>query len=71
MAILFAFAAFGSIGLARSLATLMWMAVVFTALLAIIKREQPFTGALNHWDEVVACAAVFCLASAVSHSMPV
>lgn len=70
MAILLAFASFGSIGFARSLAALMWMAIVFTAFVAIVKRERPFREALNHWDEVVAYTAVFCLVSAFDNPMP-
>ena len=70
MGILLAFASFGGIGFARSLATLMWMAVVFTGFVAIVKRERPFGDALNHWDEVVAYAAIFCLISAFDHPMP-
>lgn len=70
MAILLAFADFGSIGFARSFAALMWMAIVFTAFVAIVKRERPFSEALNHWDEVLAYAAMFCLIRAFDTPMP-
>ena len=34
-------------------------------MVGIIKRERPFDVVLNHWDETVAYAALFCLAHAV------
>ena len=59
------FAWFGSIGFARGFAALLWMAAILCALVGIIKRERPFDGMLNHWDEAVAYAALFCLAHGV------
>ena len=70
MIILATFAAFSSIGFSRGLATLMWMAIVFSSLVAIIKRERLFESDLNHWDETVAYAAVFSLVSIFTHATP-
>jgi hypothetical protein len=59
------FASFGSIGFARGFSALLWMSTILAAVVGIIKRERPFDVALNHWDETVAYAALFCLAHAV------
>ena len=64
--IITAFASFGSIGFARSFAALLWMSTVLCAVVGIIKRERPFDVVLNHWDETVAYAALFCLAHGVA-----
>ena len=61
MVILAIFATFGSFGFARSLAVLLAMSIVFSVVVAVIKRERPLDGILNHWDEALACAALFCL----------
>jgi hypothetical protein len=61
MVILALFATFGSFGFARSIATLLAMSIVFSVAVAIIKRERPLDGILNHWDEALACTALFCL----------
>ena len=61
MIILALFATFGSFGFARSLAVLLAMSIVFSVVVAIIKRERPLDGILNHWDEALACTALFCL----------
>ena len=61
MIILAIFATFGSFGFARSLAVLLAMSIVFSVVVAIIKRERPLDGILNHWDEALACTALFCL----------
>jgi hypothetical protein len=37
------------------------MSIVFSVVVAVIKRERPLDGILNHWDEALACAALFCL----------
>jgi uncharacterized membrane protein YdbT with pleckstrin-like domain len=71
MSILVAFAAFASIGFARSLAALLWMSIILCAVVGTMKREQPFGAALNHWDETVAYAAVFALVSSFNHAVPV
>jgi hypothetical protein len=59
--ILVVFAAFASSGFARGLTTLLWMAIVFSAVVGITKREHPFGAVLNHWDETLAYAALLCL----------
>jgi hypothetical protein len=69
--ILIAFAAFGSGGFGRSLAALLWMAIVFSAVVAVVKRERPFGTVLNHWDETVAYAAVFSLIRVVTDLSPI
>ena len=61
MIILVVFATFGSIGFARSLAALLWMSIVLSAVVGVMKRERPFDSILNHWDETVAYTALFCL----------
>ncbi len=59
--ILASFAAFGSIGFGRSFATLLWMAIVFCAVVGAARREPVFQDSLNHWDEAVAYGALFAL----------
>ncbi len=59
------FASFGSIGFARGFSALLWMSTILAAVVGIIKRERPFDVVLNHWDETVAYAALFCLTHAV------
>jgi hypothetical protein len=71
MSILVVFAAFASIGFGRSLAALLWMSILLCAVIGIMKREQPFGAALNHWDETVAYAALFALVSSFNQSVPV
>jgi hypothetical protein len=70
MIILFVFAAFGSMGFGRSLATLLSMTMILCAVVGTIRREAPFGVALNHWDEVTAYAALFCLVNGLSPSAP-
>jgi hypothetical protein len=66
--ILVIFAAFGAVGFDRSFTALLWMSVIFSAVIGIIKREQPLDNVLNHWDETVAYAALFSLVSIFNHS---
>ena len=61
--ILVIFAAFGSIGFGRSLAALLGMSIILSAVIGTMRREPPFDAALNHWDETVAYAALFTLVS--------
>jgi hypothetical protein len=61
MIILAVFATFGSFGFARSIGALLAMSIVFSVVVAVIKRERPLDGILNHWDEALACTALFCL----------
>jgi hypothetical protein len=70
MLILFAFAAFASIGFGKSLAALLWMSIILCAAIGIIKREPLFGDVLNHWDETAAYAALFALVSGLDHSVP-
>jgi hypothetical protein len=68
--ILILFAAFGSIGFGRSLAALLGMSALLSTLVGAIKRETPFDVALNHWDETMAYAALFCLANGFNQIVP-
>jgi hypothetical protein len=65
--ILMSFAAFSSIGFAKGLAGLTWMASLVSAVVAVIKRERPFEPTLNRWDEMLGYVAVFCLISIFVH----
>ena len=67
MIILVVFASFGSIGFTRSFAALLWMSIVLAAVVAVMRRERLFDATLNHWDETVAYAALFCLAHGFEH----
>jgi hypothetical protein len=69
-AVLMAFAAFGGIGFGRSLGALLWMSIIFSAVMGAIRREAPFDMVLNYWDETVAYAALFSLVSAFNHAIP-
>ena len=68
--ILVAFASFASIGFGRSLAALLWMAIILCAVIGAVKREPPFGAILNHWDETVAYAALFALVASFNPSAP-
>jgi hypothetical protein len=70
MTILVVFAAFGSIGFGRSLAALLGMSTILSAVIGTIRREPPFGVVLNHWDETVAYAALFSLVSSFNPSVP-
>lgn len=65
MLVLVGFASFGAIGFVRSLAALLWMSTILSAVVAVMRRDRPFDTMLNHWDETVAYAALFCLARAI------
>jgi hypothetical protein len=71
MSILIIFAAFGSIGFGRSLAALLWMSTILSAVIGFMKREAPFDKVFNHWDETVAYAALCCLVSGYNQTMPI
>jgi hypothetical protein len=62
--VLTGFALFGSIGFGRSFMALLWMSTVLCAVLALMRRERFMGADLNHWDEMVAYAALCALASA-------
>jgi hypothetical protein len=63
--LLVGFAAFSSAGFGRALAALLWMAIILCAVVALIRREPLFGGALNHWDEGVALGALLALVHVV------
>ena len=71
MVILMIFAAFGGIGFDRSLAALLWMSTILSAVLATFGREQPLDTVLNHWDETMAYAALCCLVGGFDHTVAV
>ncbi len=70
MVILVMFASFGGIGFGKSLAVLLWMSAVFSAVVGIVGREPPLDTTLNHWDETAAYAALSCLVGAFDHTAP-
>jgi hypothetical protein len=70
MSILAIFATFGGIGFGRSLAALLWMSFILSAVIAVMRREPPFDAVLNHWDEMVAYAALCCLVSGFNQAAP-
>jgi hypothetical protein len=70
MVILVFFATLGSIGFARSLAALLWMSTILGAVIATMRREPLFDKVLNHWDEMVAYAALCCLVSGFNQPIP-
>ena len=70
MSILVIFAAFGGLGFGRSLGALLWMSILVSAVIGAFKREPPFGGVLNYWDEAVAYAAAFSLVSVLNHTVP-
>jgi hypothetical protein len=71
MFILVLFATFGSISFGRSLAALLWMSIILSAVIGAMRREPPFDNVLNHWDETVAYAALCCLVSGFNQAVPV
>jgi hypothetical protein len=70
MIILVIFATFGSIGFGRSLAALLAMSTILSAVIGTMRREPPFDMVLNHWDETLAYAALFSLVSSFNPSIP-
>ena len=66
VALLAAFAAFGSVGFGRSLVVLLWMSIILCALAGLVRREPLFGAVLNHWDEGVAFGALFALVQVVN-----
>ena len=70
MSVLVIFAAFASIEFGKSLAALLWMSIILSAVIGTIKREPPFGTVLNHWDETLAYATLFALVSSVNHAVP-
>jgi hypothetical protein len=70
MFILVIFATFGSIGFGRSLAALLWMSTILSAVIGAMRREPPFDTVLNHWDETAAYVALCCLVSGFNQAAP-
>ena len=70
MIILVVFATLGSIGFARSLAALLWMSAILAAVMGAMRREPLMDTVLNHWDEMVAYAALCCLVSVLNQAAP-
>ena len=70
MFILALFATFSSIGFGASLATLLGMSTILSAVIGAMRREPPFDIVLNHWDETVAYAALCCLVSGLNQAAP-
>jgi hypothetical protein len=58
MIVLVVFANFGGIGFGRSLAALLWMSTILSAVIGAMRREPLLDAVLNHWDETVAYAAL-------------
>ena len=71
MLVLVVFAMFASVGFTRSLAALLWMSTILSAVVGAIKRERPFDISLNHWDETAVYAALFCLIRGLDHAVPI
>lgn len=46
------------------------MAAIISTVAGAIKREPPFDTVLNHWDEMMAYAALCCLVSGFNHAAP-
>ena len=67
--VLAAFATFGSTGFNQNLAILLWMAMAFSAVSALIKREPPLAAILNHWDEMMGYAVLLALLGVLDHSL--
>jgi uncharacterized membrane protein YcaP (DUF421 family) len=69
--ILVIFASFAGIGFGRSLAALLWMSTILSAVVGAVRREPLFGTTLNHWDETAAYAALCCLAVVLHHAAAV
>ncbi len=69
LVILVVFASFASIGFGRSLAALLWMSTIFSAVVGAVRREPLFDAPLNHWDATAAYAALCCLTVAFHHAV--
>jgi uncharacterized membrane protein YcaP (DUF421 family) len=70
MIVLVVFANFGGIGFGRSLAALLWMSTILSAVIGAVRREPLLDAVLNHWDETVAYAALFCLVMGFDQALP-
>ena len=61
-------AAFSKTGFTRSVGTLTWTAMIVSSIVAVVRRERPFESNLNHWDDMVAYAAMFSLVNIFAHA---
>jgi hypothetical protein len=61
MIVMVVFADCGSIGFSRSLAALLGMSTILSAVIGAMRREPLLDAVLNHWDETMAYAALCCL----------
>jgi hypothetical protein len=61
MIVMLVFADFGTIGFSRSLAALLGMSTILSAVIGAMRREPLLDAVLNHWDETMAYAALCCL----------
>ncbi|HTO64489.1 MAG TPA: hypothetical protein VMM15_24950 [Bradyrhizobium sp.] len=68
--ILAGFATFVSTGFNQNLAILLWMAMAFSAVSALVRREPPLAAILNHWDEMMGYAVLLALLGVLDHSLP-
>ena len=68
IAVLLVFASFGNIAFVRSFAALLWMSVILSGVMGILRRELLFDTVLNHWDETVVYAGLCCLAGGFSQA---
>jgi hypothetical protein len=71
IAILTIFAAFGSIGFGDSLAALLAMSSILCTVVAVVRREEMFSRALNHWDEAIIYAVLYFGTIALGAASPV
>ena len=69
VALLGCFATFSDVGFVRSLAALLWMAIILCAVVGFMRREPVFHASLNHWDESVAYAALCALVSGLDQHL--
>jgi hypothetical protein len=67
--VLAGFATFGSTGFDQNLAVLLWMAMAFSAVSALVRREPPLAASLNHWDEMTGYAVLLALLGVLDHSL--
>jgi hypothetical protein len=70
LAILLAFAAFGSVGFGKSLAALLAMSAILCIVVAMARREGVFPRALNHFDEALVYGALYFLTVGIGLSSP-
>lgn len=66
--VLSVFASLGNVGFGKSIAALLWLSTILCVVAGSLRRETPFNSALTHWDESVAYAALYCLASAFNQA---